>query len=173
MQKNFNSYLPFAFSSYFLLVLEHKFWREERLHNPQGALQAVILAVSTYHHYLCSRQLLIRTDHRALKWLLKFKDPEGQLARWQQLLGTYDFRIEHRSGLYHANADALSRRPSGHCRHGDRAEQKEDPASVAASESSEAVQFSAYRYMERNRQAPHRRNRWALRCQYDIGADPN
>ena len=64
MQKNFNSYLPFAFSSYFLLVLEHKFWRGERLRNPQGALQAVILAVSTYHHYLCSRQFLIRTSSK-------------------------------------------------------------------------------------------------------------
>ena len=39
-------------------------------------LLAVIVAVRTYHHYLCGGQFLIRTDHRALKWLLKFKNPD-------------------------------------------------------------------------------------------------
>ena len=74
-------------------------------------LLAVVVAVKTYHHYLCGRQFLIRTDHGALKWLQKFKNPEGQLARWLELLGTYDFNIQHRSGICHGNADALSRRP--------------------------------------------------------------
>ena len=48
-------------------------------------LLAVAMAVKTYHHYLCGRRFLIRTDHWALKWLLKFKNPEGQLARWLEL----------------------------------------------------------------------------------------
>jgi len=78
-------------------------------------LLAVIVAVKTYHHYLCGRQFLICTDHGALKWLLKFKNPEGQLARWLELLDTYDFKIEHRSGIHHGNADALSIRPCGDC----------------------------------------------------------
>ena len=49
-------------------------------------LVAVVVAVKTYHHYLCGRQFLVRTDHGALKWLLKFRNPEGQLARWLELL---------------------------------------------------------------------------------------
>lgn len=102
-------------------------------------LLAVIVAVNTYHHYLCGRQFLIRTDHGALKWLLKFKNPEGRLARWLELLGTYDFRIEHRSGIQHGNADALSIRPCGDCRHCDRVEQKGDTASAAHSESAEVT----------------------------------
>ena len=61
-------------------------------------LLAVIVAIRTYHHFLFGRQFLVRTDHRALKWLLKFKDPEGQLARWLELLGTYNFKTQHRSG---------------------------------------------------------------------------
>ena len=43
---------------------------------------AVVVAVKAYHHYLCGTQFLVRTDHGALKWLLKFRNPEGQLARW-------------------------------------------------------------------------------------------
>ena len=102
-------------------------------------LLAVIVAVKTYHHYLCGRQFLVRTDHGALKWLLKFKNPEGQLARWLELLGTYDFKIEHRSGIHHGNADALSRRPCGDCRYCDRVEQKGDTTSVADSGSADVV----------------------------------
>jgi len=35
---------------------------------------------------LCGKQFLVRTDHGAFKWLLKFKTPEGQLPRWLELL---------------------------------------------------------------------------------------
>ena len=96
-------------------------------------LLAVVVAVKTYHHYLCGGQFLVRTDHDALKWLLKFKTPEGQLARWLELLGTYDFNIKHCSGICHGNADALSRRPCGDCRYCDCAEQKEESSSAADS----------------------------------------
>ena len=102
-------------------------------------LLAVVVAVKTYHHYLCGRQFLVRTDHGALKWLLKFKNPEGQLARWLELLGTYDFNIQHRSGICHGNAVALSRRPCGDCRYCDRAEQKGESSSAADSETTDAV----------------------------------
>jgi hypothetical protein len=47
----------------------------------------------------------------ALSWLFNFKNPERQLARWFEVLASYDFRIEHRTGRSHNNADALSRRP--------------------------------------------------------------
>jgi hypothetical protein len=39
------------------------------------------------------------------------KNPEGQIARWFEILAAYDFEIEHRAGRSHANADAMSRRP--------------------------------------------------------------
>lgn len=46
-----------------------------------------------------------------LSWLLNFKNPEGQIARWFELLSQYEFKVEHRAGRSHSNADALSRRP--------------------------------------------------------------
>ena len=44
-------------------------------------------------------------------WLHKFREPDGQIARWLQRLGPYIFKIEHRAGKRHGNADALSRVP--------------------------------------------------------------
>jgi hypothetical protein len=54
------------------------------------------------------RHFLVRSDHGALRWLLNFKNPEGQIARWFEILAAYDFEIEHRAGRSHANADAMS-----------------------------------------------------------------
>ena len=102
-------------------------------------LLAVVVAVWTYHHCLFGRQFLVCTDHGALKWLLKFKNPEGQLARWLELLGTDDFEIQHLSGICHGNADALSRRPCVDCRYCDRAEQKAESSSAADLEMADVV----------------------------------
>ncbi|KAJ8985420.1 hypothetical protein NQ317_017049 [Molorchus minor] len=53
-------------------------------------------------------------------------NPEGQIARWLQRLQEYDFKIEHRKGRLHGNADAISRRPCAErCSHCKRAENKE------------------------------------------------
>ncbi|GFX39382.1 retrovirus-related Pol polyprotein from transposon 297 [Trichonephila clavipes] len=57
------------------------------------------------------RGFLLRTDHVSLTWLLNFKSPEGQIARWIQRLQEYDVEIHHRKGSTLGNSDALSRRP--------------------------------------------------------------
>jgi len=74
-------------------------------------LLAMVKSVRHFHKYLYGQKFVLRTDHAALKWLLQFKEPEGQLARWIEQLQCYDFNIEHRKGTAHGNADALSRRP--------------------------------------------------------------
>ena len=78
-------------------------------------LLAVVHFVKYFRHYLYGRQFLVRTDHSSLRWFLNFKNPEGQLARWLEILGMYDMTIEHRPGTQHRNADALSRRPCRQC----------------------------------------------------------
>lgn len=86
-------------------------------------LLAIVKSVEHFHHYLYGRKFLLRTDHASLSWLLNFKSPEGQVARWIQRLQEYDFEIQHRKGASHGNADALSRRPCPtDCRHCTRAE---------------------------------------------------
>ena len=78
-------------------------------------LLAIVHFVKQYRHYLFGQKFLIRTDHGALKYLLNFKDPQGQMARWLQVLDTYTFDIEHRAGRKHNNADAMSRGPCKQC----------------------------------------------------------
>ncbi|GBM75402.1 Transposon Ty3-I Gag-Pol polyprotein, partial [Araneus ventricosus] len=74
---------------------------------------------------LYGQKFLLRTDHASLRWLLNFKEPEGQIARWIQRLQEYDFEIQHRKGTSHGNADALSRRPCREsCKHCSNAEKK-------------------------------------------------
>ncbi|GBL58161.1 Retrovirus-related Pol polyprotein from transposon 297 [Araneus ventricosus] len=74
-------------------------------------LLAIVKSIEHFHHYLYGRNFLLRTDHASLRWLLNFKEPEVQIARWIQRLQEYDFEIQHRKGTSHGNADALSRRP--------------------------------------------------------------
>ena len=80
-------------------------------------LLALVAAVKQFHTYLYGRKVTVRTDHGALRWLLNFKNPEGQMALWLGDLGRYDLDIQYRPGKAHGNADALSRRPCGDCKH--------------------------------------------------------
>lgn len=91
-------------------------------------LLAVVRAVKHFQPYLLGRPFLLRTDHASLRWLMNFKEPEGQVARWIQCLQEYEFDIAHRPGRQHGNADALSRRPCLHheCRYCMRLEQREE-----------------------------------------------
>ena len=78
-------------------------------------LLAVVTYLKHFKQYLYGRHVTVRTDHGALRWLTNFKQPEGQLARWLEVVCAYDIEIIHRAGRSHANADALSRRPCKQC----------------------------------------------------------
>ena len=84
-------------------------------------------AVKHFHPHLYGHHFIIRSDHAALQWLLKFRNPEGQIACWIQRLQEYDFEVKHRSGHLHTNADVLSRRPcqAALCKHCERLEAKD------------------------------------------------
>lgn len=90
-------------------------------------LLAVVKAIQHFRYYLCGLPFTVRTDHSALQWLMSFKEPEGQVARWIEGLQAYSFTVVHRAGARHSNADALSRRPcSGEdCRYCERREVRE------------------------------------------------
>jgi O-acetyl-ADP-ribose deacetylase (regulator of RNase III)/transposase InsO family protein len=75
-------------------------------------LLAVVKFTRQFRHYLLGRPFLVRTDHSSLAWLMRFKEPIGQLARWLEELQQYNMTIIHRAGKLHTNADALSRIPS-------------------------------------------------------------
>ena len=82
-------------------------------------LLAMVAAINNIKYYLCGRPFTVRTDHSALQWLMSFREPEGQVARWIETLQSYLFTVVHRAGASHTNADALSRRPCtlGECQY--------------------------------------------------------
>ena len=78
-------------------------------------LLAVVFFVKHFKDYLYGKRYKLRTDHASLKWLFCFIEPEDQIARWLEMLGSYEFDIQHRAGKLHSNADALSRLPCRQC----------------------------------------------------------
>ena len=74
-------------------------------------LLAVVHFCTQYKHYLIGRKFKLRTDHGALIWLFQFKEPEGQIARWLEILSEFQMEIIHRAGRIHSNGDAMSRQP--------------------------------------------------------------
>ena len=74
-------------------------------------LLAVVTFVRKFRQYLLGKPFIIRSDHAALQWLKHTPEPIGQQARWLEILEEFDYTIQHRAGVKHGNADALSRRP--------------------------------------------------------------
>lgn len=78
-------------------------------------LYALVHFVKYYRHYLVGKHFTVRTDHSSLQWLMRFKEPEGQVARWLEVLSSFDMKIEHRPGRKHQNADGMSRLSCKQC----------------------------------------------------------
>ena len=71
---------------------------------------AIKWAVDKLRYYLLGREFTLVTDHAPLKWMATAKDTNARVTRWFLALQDYRFRVDHRPGREHANADALSRR---------------------------------------------------------------
>ena len=67
-----------------------------------------------FRSYLRGAQFTLRTDHSSLRWLKKFRNSDGMLARWYMLLGQFSVTFGDRPGAQHANADGMSRQ-CGQC----------------------------------------------------------
>jgi transposase InsO family protein len=75
-------------------------------------LLAVYNFIKYFRHYLFGRHFIVRTDHKALLWMLNWRKPNtSQYCLWKAELELYDLEIQHRPGKEHLNADALSRLP--------------------------------------------------------------
>ena len=86
--------------------------QQRRYCTTRKELLALVTFLNHFRFYLLGRSFLVRTDHNSLTWLMRFRNVEGQLARWIEAISQFDFKIAHRSGKKHGNADGLSRIPS-------------------------------------------------------------
>ena len=111
-------------------------------------LLALVTFVKHFKHYLYGKKFLVRTDHSSLKWLMNFKNPEGQIARWIETLASYDMKVEHRPGRLHQNADGVSRIPCTQC--GMDQETSSPSVNVVESASSEVLDLKSIQNEDRD-----------------------
>ena len=71
---------------------------------------AVVYGLLKFRTYILGREFVVRTDHSALKWLMTIQTPISRLCIWAIFVQSFsDFKILHREGTKHGNADTLSR----------------------------------------------------------------
>jgi hypothetical protein len=82
---------------------------QRRFHPMEGECYALIWGIMHFRQYLHMKHFILRTDHKPLEWLATVSDTHGRRGRWVRMLQDFSFKIVHRPGLRHMNADALSR----------------------------------------------------------------
>ncbi len=77
---------------------------------------AVVWSVSHFKAYLYGHDVVVYSDHSAVKAVLETPNPSGKHARWWLKVfgsGLRSIRIVYKAGKDNTNDDALSRRPAG------------------------------------------------------------
>ena len=101
-----------AYASRILRISQRRYCTTRR------EMLAAVVMCTHFRSYLRGSQFTLRTDHSSLRWLQKFKNEDGMLARWYLLLGQFSVTFEYRPGSLHSNADGMSRQ-CGQCRRPD------------------------------------------------------
>lgn len=96
---------PVEYASRLLISAERNYTTTER-----EAL-AVVWAVNKFRGYIEGSEVVVKSDHQPLRWLMSIKSPSGRLARWALTLQEYNLKIEYTPGRSNAIADTLSRPP--------------------------------------------------------------
>ena len=77
---------------------------------------SIIFGLKRFRQHLYGRSFVILTDHRPLLSLFGSKNPvpahaAARVQRWALILASYNYNIEYRSTLAHADADSMSHLP--------------------------------------------------------------
>ena len=83
----------------------------------ENELLAVVYALDKFRAYLVGADIVIFTDHSALKYLLTKKNAKARLIRWVLLLQEFNLQIKDKKGVENVVADHLSRLTIAHHTH--------------------------------------------------------
>ena len=67
----------------------------------------IVQAMQWFRPYIYGTQCIVRTDHASLQWLFR-QNADDKTFRMIQKMQEYDYRIVHRPGEKHNNADGLT-----------------------------------------------------------------
>ncbi|CAM5084186.1 unnamed protein product [Eretmochelys imbricata] len=95
---------------YPILYLSRKLLpREQKYAVVERECLAVKWAMETLRYYLLGWQFTLVMDNAPLQWMQRNKEKNARVTRWFLSLQPFQFRIRHRAGCHHGNADGLSR----------------------------------------------------------------
>jgi hypothetical protein len=95
---------PLAFASKTLNTSRQRYCTTKR------ELYAIMFFMRYFQGYVKGSMVYIRSDHSALRWLMRFDGQDTMYDRWiHELQGYHPWEVEFRPGKAHSNADALSR----------------------------------------------------------------
>lgn len=83
--------------------------RHQGLSEYDKELLALVLAVTKWAQYLTGRKSIVKTDQKALKFLLDQKLHTGLQMKWIAKLMQFHFEIQYKKGMENKAADSLSR----------------------------------------------------------------
>ena len=77
----------------------------------------MVYTLDKFRAYLVGSDIVIFTDHSALKYLLTKKNAKARLIRWVLLLQEFNLQIKDKKGVENVVADHLSRLTIAHNTH--------------------------------------------------------
>ena len=80
-------------------------------------LLVVVYALEKFQAYLVGADIVIFTDHSALKYLLTKQNAKARLIRWVLLIQEFNLQIKDKKGVDNVVADHLSRLTIAHNTH--------------------------------------------------------
>ena len=82
---------------------------EKNYSTTEQELLAIVWACDRFRPYLFGVEFDLITDHKPLTYIAELKLASSRMIRWKMRLMEYAYKIMHKPGIEHVNADVLSR----------------------------------------------------------------